>query len=137
MPTKPDVPARTRDAAELIGSCYALPGTLASRFIRCEKTNCRCKAEPPLLHNPYLHWTRTVAGKTVTRTLTLEQAERYQPWFDNARRLREALTELEAQSLKAFLDAGPATTAHSVAVPRRVRPDKVNWCDFDSSVAQV
>ena len=113
MPKKPEVPARTRDAAELIGSSYALSGT----FIRCGKTNCRCKAEPPLLHGPYLHWTRTVAGKTVTRTLTLEQAEGYQPWFDNARRLREALTELEAQSLKAFLDAGPATTAHSVAVP--------------------
>jgi hypothetical protein len=40
----------------------------------------------------------------VTRTLTPEQAERYQPWFDNARRLREALTELEARSLKLFLD---------------------------------
>ena len=49
----------------------------------------RCKAEPPVLHGPYLHWTRTLAGKTVTRTLTQEQASRYQPWFDNARRLRE------------------------------------------------
>ena len=38
------------------------------------------------------------------RTLTPEQAERYQPWFDNARRLREALTELEARSLNLFLD---------------------------------
>jgi len=104
MPKKPAVSAGTHVAADLIGSDYALPGTLASRYMRCGKTNCRCKAEPPVLHGPYLHWTRTVAGKTVTRTLTPEQAERYQPWFDNARRLREALTELESRSLKLFLD---------------------------------
>lgn len=41
----------------------------------------------------------------MTRTLTPEQAERYQPWFDNARRLRKLLTDLEGRSLKAFLDA--------------------------------
>lgn len=66
---------------------------------------CRCKADPPVLHVPYPHWTRTVAGKTVTRTLTPEQAARYQPWFGNARRLRELIRDLEARSLKAFLDA--------------------------------
>jgi hypothetical protein len=102
---KPSAPNGPRIATDLIGSGHALPGTLASRYMRCGKTNCRCKAEPPALHGPYLHWTRTVAGKTVTRTLTPEQATRYQPWFDNARRLRQALTDLEARSLKAFLDA--------------------------------
>lgn len=105
MPRKPPASAGTRAATGLLGSDYALPGTLASRFMRCGKQNCRCKAGPPFLHGPYLHWTRTVAGKTVTRTLTPEQASRYQPWFDNARRLRELLTELEARSLKVFLDA--------------------------------
>ena len=95
----------TQDADDLIGSDYAMPGTLASRFMRCGKANCRGKAEPPVLHGPYLHWTRTVAGKTVTRTLTKSQAARYQPWFDNARRLRDLITELEARSLRAFNDA--------------------------------
>jgi len=84
---------------------HALPGSLGRRYMRCGKTTCRCKADPPVLHGPYLHWTRTVAGKTVTRTLTDEQAQRYQPWFDNARRLRQLLTELEARSLRAFRDA--------------------------------
>ncbi|MCA1700125.1 MAG: hypothetical protein LC790_14955 [Actinobacteria bacterium] len=102
MPKRP--PGR-RAAADLLGGDYALPGTLATRYMRCGKQNCRCKADPPSLHGPYLHWTRTVAGKTVTRTLTAEQARRYQPWFDNARRLRELLTELEARSLRAFHDA--------------------------------
>ena len=48
MPEKPPAPPPGR-LADLIGSDHALPGTLASRFMRCGKTNCRCKAEPPVL----------------------------------------------------------------------------------------
>ena len=101
MPKNTPEPAGTAPDAEQ----YALPGTLTSRYMRCGKKTCRCKADPPQLHGPYLHWTRTVAGKTLTRTLTPEQAARYQPWFDNARRHREHLAELEARSLQAFHDA--------------------------------
>ena len=100
---QPAVPATFTDPD------HALPGTLACRFMRCGKTNCRCKAEPPVLHGPYRHWTRTIAGKTQTRSLTEEQAQRYQPWFDNARRLRELLNELEERSLRAFHDAEDPT----------------------------
>lgn len=100
-PTSPG----TRLSAELAGIDHALPGTLARRYMRCGKPNCRCKADPPLLHGPYLHWTRTVAGKTLTKTLTQEQARRYQSWFDNARRLREVIAELEANSLRTLEDA--------------------------------
>lgn len=67
--------------------------------------DCRCKADRPVLHGLYWHWTRTLAGKTQSRTLTEEQAQRYQPWFDNARRLRGMLTDLEERSLRAFRDA--------------------------------
>lgn len=105
MPKRAPAAPREPVTAELADMDYALPGTLARRFMRCGKANCRCKADPPILHGPYLHWTRTVAGKTVTRTLTEEQASRYQPWFDNARRLRELITEFEARSLHAFNDA--------------------------------
>ena len=41
----------------------------------------------------------------VTRTLTPDQASRYQAWFDNARQLRELIADLEARSLQAFNDA--------------------------------
>jgi hypothetical protein len=105
MPKRAPDPPGARVAAELTGLDYALPGTLARRYLRCGKANCRCKADPPTLHGPYLHWTRTVAGKTVTRTLTEDQASRYQAWFDNARRLRTLIIDLEARSLRAFIDA--------------------------------
>src|ERR1035437_4068485 len=74
MPNQPPEAPGPRFTAQLTGLDYALPGTLARRFMRCGKTNCRCKSDPPTLHGPYLHWTRTVAGKTVTRSLTPDQA---------------------------------------------------------------
>lgn len=107
MPTRssdPDPPG-ARLAAELAGLEHALPGSLLHRWMRCGKTNCRCKADPPTLHGPYVQWTRTVAGRTVTKILNAEQASRYQPWFDNARRLRQLITDLEARSLRALEQA--------------------------------
>jgi len=86
--------------AEIAGLGFALPGTVIERYTRCTSKNCRCRADPPQRHGPYLQWTRKVKGKTVTRRLTDEQYERYRPWFDNARRLRELATQLEALSLR-------------------------------------
>lgn len=94
---------RRRDTvtAEIAALGWALPGSLTERFTRCGNPACRCRAEPPQLHGPYPTWTRKVDNKTVTRTLTAEQAELYRPWFANARRLRELLAELETLSLQA------------------------------------
>ena len=51
-----------------IGFC--LPGSITIRHARCGKPRCACAADPPSLHGPYIQWTRTVNGKTVTRLLT-------------------------------------------------------------------
>ncbi|MGH9156015.1 MAG: DUF6788 family protein [Acidimicrobiales bacterium] len=78
---------------------FALPGTLLERSHICGKPGCRCMAEPPRPHGPFHQWTRKIAGKTVTRRLSDEQVAHFGPWFDNARRARELLAELEALSL--------------------------------------
>jgi hypothetical protein len=90
-----------------------LPGSLVIRRMRCGKPGCACKADPPALHGPYIQWTRTVQGKTVTRFLSEEQLARYQSWFDNARRLRQLVAKLEIASVHAFEAERrrPATTA--------------------------
>ena len=99
----PDQQARataiTAEIAALASAGFALPGTLADRMTRCGRANCRCHADPPRLHGPYHQWTRKKDGKTATRILTDDQLADYQPWFDNHRRLRELITELEALSL--------------------------------------
>lgn len=107
---------RKRLAAALAEIDFLLPGSIVVRHTRCGKPDCRCKAEPPALHGPYIQWTRKLAGKTVTRTLSPEQLERYQPGFDNARRLRQILAELEALSLDVTELPEDASTKSS---PRR------------------
>ncbi len=98
--------ARAREIlAELAEIHYALPGSVVTRSTRCGKPSCRCKADPPVLHGPYLSWIRKSAGRPITRKLTDEQEQRYRPWFDNSRRLRELVNELQALSTQAIEDA--------------------------------
>ncbi len=93
--------AQQRLARQLADIGFALPGTISVRQMRCGKQRCRCKADPPQLHGPYIQWTRTVHGKTVTKLLAPEQLDRYQPWIDNARKLRELVTDLETLTVQA------------------------------------
>jgi hypothetical protein len=88
-----EITARLEDLA------FALPGTVADRMTRCGHPGCRCHADPPQLHGPYHQWTRKKNGRTSTRILSDHQLADYQPWFDNHRRLRELIAELEALSL--------------------------------------
>ena len=99
VPPTPAQQARAaRVAASLAAVGFALPGTLTERMTRCGHPGCRCHADPPRLHGPYHQWTRKIAGKTVTRILTDDQLADYQPWFDNQRRLRALVAELETLS---------------------------------------
>lgn len=92
--------ARQQLSAQIAAIDAALPGTVLIRYNRCGKKTCACHKDPPKLHGPYYQWTRKIAGRTRTQLLTAEQYERYQPWFENARTLRELLAQLEAHSLK-------------------------------------
>lgn len=84
---------------------FCLPGSLVERTTRCGTPTCRCHSDPDRRHGPYPSWVRKVGTKSVTRTLSAAQAERYRPWFDNARRLRELVNELQALSVHAINEA--------------------------------
>jgi uncharacterized protein DUF6788 len=92
--------ARDRIATELAAAGFALPGTLTVRAYACGKPSCRCHAEPPRLHGPYAEWTRKIGGKTVTRRLSPAELTEYQPLFDNAKKLRALLAELQDLTLE-------------------------------------
>jgi hypothetical protein len=83
---------------------------------------CACSADPPALHGPYIQWTRTVSGKTVTRTLTQAQYDTYAPWFASARQLRALTAQLEALCLAEMTRAeGWATITPGTGAPGRTR----------------
>lgn len=87
---------RERLSSQLGAIGDVLPGSIVERYTRCGKAACRCKADPPQLHGPCLQWSRNVGGQSTTRLLSPEQVERYRPWFEEAKRLRELVKELEA-----------------------------------------
>src|SRR5260370_32217784 len=48
----------------------ALPASVEARQTRCGKPNCRCQADPPQLHGPYIVWPRQANAKTGHPVLT-------------------------------------------------------------------
>ncbi|MGH9187295.1 MAG: DUF6788 family protein [Acidimicrobiales bacterium] len=126
---RPWAATRQSLAAELSHIDGVLPGSVVVRHMRCGKPGCACKADPPAHHGPYIQWTRTVNGKTVTRFLSEEQLARYQPWFDNARRVKELLARLQIASVHALesehrrarptKDSDSAATGAPLALPGR------------------
>ena len=52
-------------------------------------------ADPSRLHGPYARWTRKIDSETVTRNLTEDELSEYQPYFENAKRLRALMSELQ------------------------------------------
>lgn len=94
----------SKELASVARSGLALPGTLTQRHTRCGRAGCRCGGDPPQLHGPYWSWTRKVDNKTQTRYLSDDEARNYRVFFDNAKRLRALLAELEALSLSVVGD---------------------------------
>ncbi|HLN05998.1 MAG TPA: DUF6788 family protein [Acidimicrobiales bacterium] len=107
MPPTPKQRAEARRIARSLAELdFVLPGTMTERLTRCGRSNCRCHADPPVLHGPYHQWTRKVSAKTVTRLMTDEQYAEYEPWMNNWRRLRSLVAELENLSLE-IVEADP------------------------------
>ena len=93
---------RYRELLEQISEIgFIRSGSVAPRFNYCGKSNCRCHADPPQPHGPYWQWTAKIGGKTVNRRLTARQAERYQEWIGNDRKLRALIDELREVAEKA------------------------------------
>jgi hypothetical protein len=89
-------------AKELAAIGFVVPGTLSERYLRCTHAGCRCHDDPPHLHGPYWYWTRKVDQKTVSQVLSAEQVADYQAWFDNRKRLRDLVHELEDLGVSAI-----------------------------------
>ncbi len=99
--------ALARITAEIAAAAGpALPGTLTVRAYACGKPGCRCHAS----HGPYAEWTRKIAGKTVTRRLSPAELAEYQPLFDNAKKIRALLADLQDLTLEIIKEDSPQET---------------------------
>ena len=81
---------------------FVIPGTLTTRWTACSNPNCRCHADPPQRHGPYIDYTRKTAGKTTGRRLTPGQADQYRTWITNRRTLDQITTTMGDLSQQAI-----------------------------------
>lgn len=87
--------------AELSHLGFISPGSLVLRETSCGKPGCKCQGNPPRLHGPYYQWSRAVDGKTVSRRLSRAEADLYEEWIANRRRLKRIVAEMEETSAAA------------------------------------
>jgi hypothetical protein len=80
---------------------FIAPGSVLQRYTVCGTPGCRCHADPPVRHGPYFQYTRKIDGKTHTRRLTAEQADRYREWIANRRRLDDLTDQMDQLSRQA------------------------------------
>lgn len=83
------------------GLGFAVPGTVIERYTVCGTAGCHCHADPPVKHGPYFQYTRKLAGKTLSRRLSPEQAEHYREWIANRRHLDDLLDQMDQLSRQA------------------------------------
>jgi len=76
-----------------------LNGSLAKQYKRCGKLNCRCLEDKKYWHGPYWIWTRKEKGKTVTKTLSSEQAAVVNKAIKEMKDLNLIIEKWKAQSL--------------------------------------
>jgi hypothetical protein len=90
---------RTQDQIRRLG--FVAPGSVIERYTVCGTPGCRCHGDPPTRHGPYFQYTRKLDGKTLTRRLTPEQAQRYREWIANRRTLDELTDQMDQLSRRA------------------------------------
>lgn len=81
---------------------FIWPGTVQKQFLTCGKPRCRCHKDPKLRHGPYWYWTSKEKGRTISRKLTLEEAEIIGQWIENRRHLEATLKQMTQISQRVF-----------------------------------
>jgi hypothetical protein len=80
---------------ELAKTGFICTGSVFKVYQRCGKKSCSCATDKNALHGPYNRWTRKLKGKTISRTITDEQAEITRKYIENYRNLEKLLEKMK------------------------------------------
>ena len=96
-----DLKRRYSQHKQKIGSLgFITTGSLIKVYKTCGNPGCRCHKDRTKRHGPYNIWTRKVNSKTVTRTLTDEQAKLVQECIDNMRKIEKIIEQMKDTSVR-------------------------------------
>jgi purine nucleoside permease len=87
-------------SAKIIELDYVLTGTISKRYGPCGKTPCRCAQGEKYWHGPYYIWTRKENDKTITKSLSPEQAKFCKKAIINTKKLTSLIAKWRNKSLQ-------------------------------------
>jgi hypothetical protein len=80
---------------QLAQTGFVCNGTVMSVYRKCGKPNCGCNENEQMHHGPYHIWTRKEKGKTVTRSLSMEQARQCLLYIENFKKMESIIEEMK------------------------------------------
>ena len=84
------VPRAVRELAAPLGRRTPMRrGSLSTRYVKCSKPGCPCGERPEARHGPYSSLTRAVGGRTRSRFVSAEQADRVRRQSAAGRQFRQ------------------------------------------------
>jgi hypothetical protein len=89
-----------RLAAQLAETGYLWSGSITRQRLTCGKPSCACHGDRARRHGPYAYWSTKVKGRTVNRLLSEEEADFYEEWIENRRRMQKLQREMIKLSKK-------------------------------------
>ena len=115
LPNPDSVPQDVLEAAQQLSPPRPMRrGSVSARYVKCGKKGCPCGEDPQARHGPYPSLTRAVAGKTRSRYLNPEEAEKATEQVEAAHEFRQQL-EAYWQACERWadqeLDAAPRAEA--------------------------
>ena len=129
MPDPLDIPAAVRDLARHLAEPRPMRrGSLAVRYMKCNKPGCLCATRPDARHGPYYSVVRVVAGKTCSRHVPAAHGDRLRQQVQAGQQFRQHLEtywRVCEQWADAQLDAPQAASHEAVkkgASTRRSKP---------------
>jgi hypothetical protein len=93
-------------------------GSLGERYLKCGKPNCACATNEQARHGPYFSLTRVVGGRTRSRRLTAQQAERVRQQLAAGQEFRRQL-EAYWQASETWAEAELEQVAAAEAAEKR------------------
>lgn len=94
---------KQQELAQQLGTTdFIWNGSISKRFLTCGKPSLPCHRDTEAKHGPYYYWTTKKAGKTISKSLTEQQAEILQQWISNRRKLERILNDMKKLSHEAY-----------------------------------
>lgn len=82
---------------------FIWPGSLTRRYLTCGNPQCACRKDPTARHGPYFYWSSKQAGKTISKKLSVEEADTLGAWVKNRQEIYEILDQMIEISRKALV----------------------------------